>query len=73
MSKTSIVFGAVASAMAMLSSRSASAGDLTLKDGFVAIFDGRTLEGWEAMPAETAAAWTVRDGMTRFRLTSTDQ
>ncbi len=32
-------------------------------DGFVSIFDGKTLAGWEAMPAETAAAWTVKDGM----------
>jgi hypothetical protein len=33
------------------------------KDGFVSIFDGRTLKGWKALPAETAPAWTVRDGM----------
>jgi hypothetical protein len=35
----------------------------TDKDGFVSIFDGKTLEGWEALPAKTAPAWTVRDGM----------
>ena len=33
------------------------------KDGFVSIFDGKTLKGWEAMPARTAPAWTVQDGM----------
>ena len=35
----------------------------TPRDGFVSIFDGRTLKGWEAMPVETAPAWTVKDGM----------
>jgi len=35
----------------------------TDEDGFVSIFDGKTLNGWRAMPADTAAAWTVRDGM----------
>ncbi len=33
------------------------------EDRFVSIFDGKTLDGWEAMPAKTAAAWTVKDGM----------
>jgi hypothetical protein len=32
-------------------------------DGLVSVFDGRTLKGWEAMPADTAAAWTVKDGV----------
>ena len=31
------------------------------KEGFISIFDGKTLKGWEAMPAETAPAWTVKD------------
>ncbi len=35
----------------------------TDEDGFMSIFDGKTLSGWEAMPAKTAAAWTVKDGM----------
>ncbi|MHC4206099.1 MAG: 3-keto-disaccharide hydrolase [Planctomycetota bacterium] len=35
----------------------------TDKDGFVSIFDGKTLKGWQALPAKTAPAWTVRDGM----------
>lgn len=35
----------------------------TDKDGFVSIFDGMTLKGWEALPAETAPVWTVQDGM----------
>mgnify|MGYP002819842244 FL=1 len=33
------------------------------KDGFVSMFDGKTLKGWEATPARTAGAWTVKDGM----------
>ena len=33
------------------------------KDGFVSMFDGKTLNGWEAMPANTEAAWTAKDGM----------
>jgi hypothetical protein len=35
----------------------------TDKDGFASIFDGETLRGWEALPAKTAPAWTVKDGM----------
>ncbi len=35
----------------------------TDKDGFVSIFDGKTLKGWEALPAKTAPAWAVKDGM----------
>ncbi len=31
--------------------------------GFVSMFDGKTLDGWEATPANTAPAWTVKDGM----------
>ena len=33
------------------------------EDGFVSIFDGKTLKGWEAMPAKAAPAWSVKDGM----------
>ena len=33
------------------------------KDEFVSMFDGKTLKGWEATPARTAGAWTVKDGM----------
>jgi len=32
-------------------------------DGFVSIFDGRTLDGWHAVPKESAWDWTVRDGV----------
>ena len=32
-------------------------------EGFVSIFDGKTLKGWEAVPAKTAPAWSVKDGM----------
>ena len=30
---------------------------------FIKIFDGKTLDGWEAMPANTSPAWTVENGM----------
>ena len=30
---------------------------------FVSIFDGKTMKGWEATPANTAKAWTAEDGM----------
>lgn len=33
-------------------------------DGFVSIFDGRTLDGWHAVPRQSASDWTVRDGET---------
>ena len=33
------------------------------KDGFVSMFDGKTLKGWEATPVKIAPAWTVQDGM----------
>ena len=31
-------------------------------DGFVRIFDGTTLNGWYALPADSAKAWDVKDG-----------
>ncbi len=31
-------------------------------DGFVAIFDGKTLDGWHAVPKECAPDWSVREG-----------
>ncbi len=33
------------------------------EEGFLSIFDGKTLKGWEAIPAKTSKAWTVKDGM----------
>ena len=32
-------------------------------DGFKAIFDGKTLDGWEEMPSVKKKAWSVADGM----------
>jgi len=32
-------------------------------DGFVSIFDGKTLDGWRAVPEESASDWTLRDGV----------
>lgn len=31
--------------------------------GFVSIFDGKTLKGWEVMPAKATQAWMAGDGM----------
>jgi len=31
-------------------------------DGFVSIFDGKTLDGWHVVPKESAPSWTVVDG-----------
>lgn len=33
------------------------------QDGFISMFDGKTLEGWEEMPAAKPAAWWVKDGV----------
>ena len=30
---------------------------------FINLFDGKTLEGWHAVPENTAVDWTVRDGV----------
>jgi len=32
-------------------------------DGFISLFDGKTLDGWHAVPKESASDWTVRDGV----------
>jgi len=32
-------------------------------DGFVSIFDGKTLDGWHTVPKESEPDWTVRDGV----------
>ena len=32
-------------------------------DGFVSMFDGETLDGWHAVPADSIADWSVEDGM----------
>ena len=51
---------AIAFLLVMLGISSAQGAD---KDGFISIFDGKTLQGWEATPAKTAPAWTVKKGM----------
>ena len=33
------------------------------KDGFVSIFDGKTLKGWRALPKEGIDDWSVREGV----------
>jgi len=32
-------------------------------EGFVSLFDGKTLDGWHTVPKESASDWTVRDGV----------
>ncbi len=32
-------------------------------DGFVALFDGKTLDGWHAVPPDSASDWSVEDGV----------
>lgn len=32
-------------------------------DGFVAMFDGKSLKGWTAMPSSASKAWSAKDGM----------
>ena len=33
------------------------------KPRFISMFDGKSLQGWQATPSNTAAAWAVQDGM----------
>ncbi|MCH2181765.1 MAG: DUF1080 domain-containing protein [Mariniblastus sp.] len=47
----------------MLGSAPPTASDEREEPGFHSLFDGRTLDGWQAVPAPTADAWTVQDGM----------
>lgn len=32
------------------------------EDGFVSLFDGKSLQGWSAFPKSTASDWTIRNG-----------
>ena len=60
MKKTILEMAAQLFTLVVLGTTSAQTAD---KDGFISIFNGKTLEGWEAMPAKTAPAWTVKDGI----------
>jgi len=40
-----------------------SAEEQKSEPGFLSIFDGKSLKGWSPMPAKTAKAWTVKEGM----------
>jgi hypothetical protein len=53
----------LAAAVILVCSLIASAAPPKGEAGFVSMFDGKTLDGWEATPAKTAPAWTVKDGM----------
>jgi hypothetical protein len=44
-------------------SQDAEATPLANAEGFVTVFDGKTLRGWEEMPAGKERAWTVVDGV----------
>ena len=53
-------------ALAALSILTAACGAQESKrasDGFVPLFDGKTLAGWHAVPKDSASDWTVRDGV----------
>ncbi|MGC6466938.1 MAG: 3-keto-disaccharide hydrolase [Akkermansiaceae bacterium] len=43
----------------------AASGLLLAEDGFVSIFDGKTLQGWREDPKREASAWEVKDGVIR--------
>ena len=53
----------VATALVLLLSVHAFAEPPSAERGFEPIFDGKTFDGWEAMPARTASAWVAKDGM----------
>ena len=40
-----------------------SAAELEVEPGFTSMFDGKSLEGWSAMPSDAAKQWSVKDGM----------
>jgi 3-keto-disaccharide hydrolase len=42
---------------------SALAAQSETEPGFDSMFDGESLEGWSAMPPDSAKAWSVRDGI----------
>lgn len=36
--------------------------DTSAEEGFVSMFDGKSLDGWTAMPSSAQSAWSVKDG-----------
>ncbi len=42
---------------------SARGHDAVPEDGAILLFDGKTLNGWQAVPADSASDWSVRDGV----------
>jgi len=48
---------------AMCGQQQSERGRQSASDGFVSIFDGKTLDGWHAVPKESASDWSVRDGV----------
>ena len=63
--KTLILAPIVVVAISSCSLRTADSPNTGVDDaaGFVSIFDGESLGGWRAFPEETAADWSVRDGV----------
>lgn len=47
----------------LLPAAAAVADDARSDSGFVSMFDGKTLSGWEVTPADAQQAWSVSDGM----------
>lgn len=58
-SNRSILFAYCVLALSWLTTLSAAENDGA---GFVHIFDGKTLKGWHAIPANSSKAWKVKDG-----------
>jgi len=58
-------FASAACLVAVVCSTAVSRGGARrdLEEGFVAIFDGKTLQGWHVVPREATSDWTVRDGV----------
>ena len=57
-----VLLGAICSGAAMAGEQKPKRPSRSAGGDFVALFDGKTLAGWHAVPKESASDWTVRDG-----------
>ncbi len=57
-----LIFCTMALAVLLLSA-GATAAETDDEDGFVSMFDGKTLDGWSVSRPGAAKAWSVKDGM----------
>ena len=60
LSHVSLVFIAIA---CCLQAAEVPPADTAADEGFVSVFDGRTLDGWRSVPADNIRDWSVRDGV----------